>query len=293
MSDHHHKHNSHTEHHEHYILPDSTAIKVGAALLGLTVITVALSFVHLGPLNFLVGMLVAIIKASLVAAVFMNLSKDHKSNTVIFATGFVFLVIFFVLTATDLLFREKGIYTDNKSIFVEAAGGPAKFRKAWLPTDELKVHGKDVFAAQCATCHGAEGKGDGAAAGALNPKPRNFHSADNWKNGRKPTQIFKTLKEGIPGGAMGSFSTLSVDDRWALVHYVTSLGPDQLKDDANDYKLAGIDPNADFMGGGEKKSIHIDDAIELLSEKGPSINSSANDSVVSYGARLKEKTLSK
>lgn len=34
-----------------------------------------------------------------------------------------------------------------------------------------------VFRTRCATCHGLAGKGDGAAAQALNPKPRSFEDA--------------------------------------------------------------------------------------------------------------------
>lgn len=34
--------------------------------------------------------------------------------------------------------------------------------------------GRDVFRARCAACHGAEGRGDGPAAAALNPRPTNF-----------------------------------------------------------------------------------------------------------------------
>ncbi len=36
------------------------------------------------------------------------------------------------------------------------------------------AEGKKTFQTYCAACHGAAGKGDGAAAAALNPKPRNF-----------------------------------------------------------------------------------------------------------------------
>ena len=36
------------------------------------------------------------------------------------------------------------------------------------------VAGKKVFETNCVLCHGATGKGDGAGAAALKPKPRNF-----------------------------------------------------------------------------------------------------------------------
>lgn len=34
--------------------------------------------------------------------------------------------------------------------------------------------GKEIYAKSCATCHGPAGKGDGAAAAALNPKPQDL-----------------------------------------------------------------------------------------------------------------------
>jgi len=38
--------------------------------------------------------------------------------------------------------------------------------------------GKESYDMLCGSCHGAVGKGDGAAAAALNPKPRDFSSKD-------------------------------------------------------------------------------------------------------------------
>lgn len=43
---------------------------------------------------------------------------------------------------------------------------------AAAPGDAAK--GKDIYGKSCAGCHGPAGKGDGAAAAALNPKPTNL-----------------------------------------------------------------------------------------------------------------------
>ena len=42
---------------------------------------------------------------------------------------------------------------------------------------DAKAEAKTVYETRCATCHGAAGTGDGAAAAALVPKPRNFKDA--------------------------------------------------------------------------------------------------------------------
>jgi uncharacterized membrane protein len=59
---------------------------------------------------------------------------------------------------------------------------------------------KDAYASRCASCHGAQGRGDGAAAQALNPKPRNFSDA-TWQAQTTDAAIAKVIGEG--GAAVG------------------------------------------------------------------------------------------
>jgi caa(3)-type oxidase subunit IV len=261
MSDHNHQHS-------HHILSNSMAWKVFGALIALTVITVAIAQVDLGALNFAVAMLVASVKASLVCMFFMGLKYDHKENTVIFSTSFIFMAIFMILTFGDLLTRGDVYVKDLKKIIPDgavAASTKSKFEKAWVSSPELMASGKELFNAQCVSCHGAGGKGDGVAAAGLNPKPRNFTVGDGWKAGRKPSQIYGTLTKGL--NQMPAFGTLPPDDRWALVHYVRSLGPHEgEKDSADDLKKVGIDPTKADGGGGGEKSIPVDLAIEQMSE---------------------------
>lgn len=85
--------------------------------------------------------------------------------------------------------------------------------------------GKQLFQANCTACHGPNADGKGAAAAALTPRPRDFtDSKARWTRGREPLDIYRTLAEGSPGTAMVGFSnSLSVQDRWALVHYLGTL----------------------------------------------------------------------
>lgn len=254
------------KHQHHHILPNKHAFAVYGALLFFTWVTVAVAKIDLGSLNMVVAMLVAAIKASLVAMIFMNLKWDRRENLVIFMASFLFLAIFIVFTATDLFFRGE-VYTKPGQPLLpqvaQAAGG-GKFKTPWVSSPELVGHGKTVFEAQCATCHGVEGKGNGVAASGMNPPPRNFTSSAGWKNGRMASGIFKTLKEGIPGTSMASYASLPAEDRWALAYYVLHFGGDYPKEPAAELaKLGG--------GGGAVEapapSIPVDFAIRRMIEK--------------------------
>ncbi len=91
-------------------------------------------------------------------------------------------------------------------------------------TPQALARGKKLFTANCAACHGTNGMGDGPAAAALNPHPRNFTSPKGWTRGYTLADIYTTLSEGVTGTAMAAFSTLSPQERFALAHYVQSFG---------------------------------------------------------------------
>lgn len=71
---------SHSNHATSYHSHGALYMKVFIALLVLTVITVAVSRVDFGTWNVVIAMLVASVKAMLVAVVFMHLSHEDKST---------------------------------------------------------------------------------------------------------------------------------------------------------------------------------------------------------------------
>lgn len=92
----------------HHIMPVSLYFIIFGALLFLTVVTVGVS--HLGmpqPYAIIVAMIVAMIKASLVAAFFMHLKYDTKFNVLIFVGSLFFLGLFFGFTLVDLEGRDQ------------------------------------------------------------------------------------------------------------------------------------------------------------------------------------------
>ncbi len=101
-----HAHAHHGPDHVPHVSPLSLYLKTFATLMVLTGITVGASLVNLGTsVNLLIALLIATIKASIVAAFFMHLATDQRFNALIFASSIVFLIIFVSFTAFDTMAR--------------------------------------------------------------------------------------------------------------------------------------------------------------------------------------------
>ncbi len=114
-----------------------------------------------------------------------------------------------------------------------ADSGPidiASVKDPWVSSPLMISRGHQLFVQNCQMCHGAEGKGDGPAGMALNPKPRNFVEG-KWKKGGTRLGLMGVLYSGLPPSSMQSYKHLPVSDRWALVHFVRSITQNLVKDD--------------------------------------------------------------
>ena len=77
----------------------------------------------------------------------------------------------------------------------------------------------------CASCHGATGHGNGAAAEALPVRPRDF-TLGRFHRGSTVADIHETLVTGLDGTPMASFVTvMTVDEMWNVSLYVHGLVP--------------------------------------------------------------------
>jgi mono/diheme cytochrome c family protein len=73
---------------------------------------------------------------------------------------------------------------------------PALTRAAAPPAAAVS-EADQIFKSRCVLCHGAGGKGDGAASAALNPKPRDFNDPA-WQKSVTDEHIDKIILSGGP-----------------------------------------------------------------------------------------------
>ncbi|MDE2483969.1 MAG: cytochrome c [candidate division NC10 bacterium] len=99
---------------------------------------------------------------------------------------------------------------------------------AWTAASaNTEAKAPEKFTTFCVPCHGPAGKGDGAAAAALNPKPRNFTDGE-LMNAKTDAQLIKAIKEGGAAVGLSSFmptwaGQLSDEEIKEIVTYIRSL----------------------------------------------------------------------
>ena len=87
------------------------------------------------------------------------------------------------------------------------------------------AQGKDIYSAQCASCHGDDAKGDGPAGSALNPKPANLVEVVPTAS---DAYLFWRISE---GGGFPPFNSampehkdsMSETQIWQVISYLQSL----------------------------------------------------------------------
>jgi high-affinity iron transporter len=131
------------------------------------------------------------------------------------------------------------------------------------------VRGARLYSENCASCHGATGLADTAAARQLDPRPIAFADRNRARH-RSLFGLYQVITQGLEGTPMRSWSQLPTQDRWALAFYVGRFAyPDALAKDGADLwrgdpslhsripnieALAGLTPDALARQIGEQRA---------------------------------------
>ena len=118
----------------------------------------------------------------------------------------------------------------SRALFLAGAMvSPALLSAPALEAQEVE-RGQEVYEQWCASCHGAEGSGDGPAAEYMIPRPRDFtlglFQIRTTGSGELPTDqdILRVIDQGMPGTTMpGWEDELPQGDREALVAYIKTF----------------------------------------------------------------------
>ncbi|MCA9293943.1 MAG: cytochrome C oxidase subunit IV family protein [Phycisphaerales bacterium] len=167
---------AHAEH--HHVTPFMPMFMTLVILVTLTIITVfTAEYVHLpGFGNLALALIIACIKGTLVAAFFMHLLYDKAINTVVVIASMFAVLLFIVLTMTDIGTRK--LHEPLESGEIVVGGGAQWVEKNGKQVVDVKGHyapaydaapGKSVLDAAREAYHAAGGHeaaadhGDGAA----------------------------------------------------------------------------------------------------------------------------------
>jgi mono/diheme cytochrome c family protein len=96
---------------------------------------------------------------------------------------------------------------------------------------EVLNRGARVYAMRCASCHGADGSGNGPSGRALKELPRDFREADfKYKStgqGELPTDadIEQVIVKGKVESGMPAWPGISAEDLHAVVQYIKTFSP--------------------------------------------------------------------
>ncbi|MFI4859472.1 MAG: cytochrome C oxidase subunit IV family protein [Phycisphaerales bacterium JB063] len=106
--------------HEHHVVSWKLLTGVFLALMVLTVLTVAAINVDLGPLNIVVALGIALVKALLVVFIFMHIWWDRAFHGLLIAGSLFFVTLFIAFTMIDTAHYDQDIKTDDRIQEAEA-----------------------------------------------------------------------------------------------------------------------------------------------------------------------------
>lgn len=155
-----------------------------------------------------------------------------------YASSLLFMAYYsFVYEGIDLQeVKTQAVVADQVKQKVQLVLTDKEKKTFWISSKAWEAKGKSLYQVNCASCHGANAKGDGPAAAALTPPPKNLVQGQ-WTKGGRSDQLFKTISLGISGTSMAAFAHLSKEERWALVHFIRSITKNKIKENLKQLKI--------------------------------------------------------
>ena len=112
-----------------------------------------------------------------------------------------------------------GVYSRCQNIPAAYAGKKSPYKS----DDRAAIAaGKATYDNLCSSCHGNTGRGDGAAAAALNPKPRNLADKNFMSTVSAECHLY-LVSEGVAGTGMPPWKSLGEDALWKVILYERSF----------------------------------------------------------------------
>lgn len=101
------------------------------------------------------------------------------------------------------------------------SGDSLPVRNPIPPTQESVAAGYDLYLANCQSCHGERGHGDGPASVGMDPPPADLTVHVPLHPDRA---LFEFIRDGVPGTSMAAQGDrLTDDEMWHLVNYIQTL----------------------------------------------------------------------
>lgn len=138
-------------------------------------------------------------------------------------------------TQRRLLARYVMSFSDR---FLHAPPAPRLDIARETPRDAASIaRGREVYVRlKCAQCHGPVGRADGVSQSMVDDWGHPIAASDltrgEYKSGREPRDLYRTLITGLSGTPMPSFlDQIASSETWDLVHYLESLAEDRALSD--------------------------------------------------------------
>jgi glucose/arabinose dehydrogenase len=122
-----------------------------------------------------------------------------------------------LFAATILLPAALLLAADVDTKFHNAPASAQAMKNPYQGQDAATAAGKQLYAHNCASCHGVAGKGTGNVPSLV----------DGKLDSVKPGEVFWFITRGDKDNGMPSWAALPVKERWQIVTYVQSMGKSQ------------------------------------------------------------------